>query len=108
MLSKDASVDELENSGKDLAEAVIVEAVETGAVRVEAADTDNITVERRNNDNMAEPMDIIYEEIENGDFSSEVLDRILEGFENKRREEEQGEVEQTKKKVSKRRKSLKH
>ena len=52
-------------------------------------------------------MDIILEEIENGDFSSEVLDRILESFENKKHEEEQGEVKQKKKKVSKRGKSLK-
>ena len=64
-------------------------------------------MEGRNNDNIAEPMDIILEEIENGDFSSEVLDRILESFENKKREEEQGEVKQKKKKVSKRGKSLK-
>ena len=119
VLSKDASVAELENSDKELVEAVtseavetepvIVEAVESGTVRVEveAAEKDNLTVEGINNANIAEPMDIILEEIENGDFSSEVLDRILESFENKKREEEQGEVQQKKKKVSKRGKSLK-
>ena len=55
---------------------------------------------------ISEPIYKIIEEVENGEFSTEMLDRILEGFEGMKDEEKQTrKVQSSKKKLSKKGKS---